>query len=392
MITGKKCSGCKETKPIECFSKDPSNSTGLQYKCKECKCKESYFDPKIDPATTKKKCTGECGQEKFLTEFSKSRTGRLGYNNHCNDCRKLDRRKGLNNAPKTEGTKICNGNFCKGKEHPKTSFNKDKYASDGLQSICRDCQLHKTNVSYSNFDVFIAKILNDCRERVKKKAKKGRILEFSITKDDVIKLYKEQNGKCAITKKEMTHNALNDRKEGDCHILNPYNISIDRINSTIGYTPTNIRLVGAIINRIRFDLTDDEFYAICKKIANAENTKAKKVKNIDEITESKDFSKYVLYKLSNAKNNAKARELEFDLEEDDIIELYKKQKGLCILTKDRLEFNKTSNSALSIDRINCCGGYTKDNIQLVIEQVNTIRSDLPIDELIDLCKSVTQNI
>jgi hypothetical protein len=216
-------------------------------------------------------------------------------------------------------------------------------------------------------------------------------LEFSITKEDVIKLYKDQNGKCAITKKEMTHNALNDRKEKDCHILNPYNISIDRINSTVGYTKTNIRLVGAIINRIRFDMTDKQFFAISKKIANAENTKAKKVKNIDEITESVDFSEYILYKLSNAKHNAKARDLEFDLEEDDIIKLYKKQRGLCILTKDKLEYDKTSESSLSIDRINSCDGYTKDNIQLVIEQVNTIRSDLPVDELIDLCKSVTQN-
>jgi hypothetical protein len=224
MIEEKKCTGCKEIKPIENFSKDSSNSSGYQCKCKDCKKKVSYFDPSLDPTKTKKQCTGECKEEKFLTQFSRSDKGRLGYHNHCNDCRKLERRKTLNNNPKTEGTKFCGD--CN-KDVDVKDFSKDIYSiKDGLQVICRPCQFKRISKSHSKFEPFISNLIKDCRERCKKKAKNGRILEFTITKEDVIKLYKEQNGKCVFTKVEMTHNAINDRKEGDCHILNPYNISI----------------------------------------------------------------------------------------------------------------------------------------------------------------------
>lgn len=33
------------------------------------------------------------------------------------------------------------------------------------------------------------------------------------------------------------------------------NISIDRINSDLGYTKDNIQLIGAMINRMKSDLT-----------------------------------------------------------------------------------------------------------------------------------------
>jgi hypothetical protein len=391
MTEEKKCSGCGQTKSIDCFSVDLSNSTGYQHECKDCRKKRSYFDPNLDPTTTKKKCTGECKEEKFLTEFNRSDKGRFGYANECKSCRNCKRRQNTNLNPSTKGTKVCNGSLCNGKEHSKTQFNKDKYSQDGLQSVCRDCQLNKTNATYSKLDSFIAKILNDCRSRAKKKTKKGRDMQCTITKEDVLELYKTQDGKCAITKLVMTHNALNDRKEEDCHILNPLNISIDRINSGGHYEKTNIRLVCAIINRIRFDLPDEKFYDICEKIAKADNIKAKKVKDIDDIIESKDFLKYVEYKLTTAKHNANARELDFDLDEDDIIELYKKQKGICSITKEKLSYEKSSSLALSFDRIKCDKGYHRDNVMLVIEPANKIRSDLPIDELKKYCRTIVDN-
>jgi hypothetical protein len=79
------------------------------------------------------------------------------------------------------------------------------------------------------------------------------------------------------------------------------------------------------------------------------------------------------------------------LEKDDIIEIYKKQKGLCLLTKDKLGYQKSSNLAMSFDRINCDKGYTKYNIQLVTELANAIRSDLPIIEFREICNKIIEN-
>ena len=56
----------------------------------------------------------------------------------------------------------------------------------------------------------------------------------------------------------MTYNSMNDNPEDSCHIINKHNISIDRIDSNVGYTKDNVRLVCAIINSVRFDFNDDE--------------------------------------------------------------------------------------------------------------------------------------
>jgi hypothetical protein len=383
----RKCGGkCGQVKSINNFPKAKNNS-GYSYWCNECSVNKSYYDPNIDPKTTKKKCKGQCGNEKFLTEFTKQKQGKYGYSNVCIECRKIARRNKTNINPNTIGTKICNGNLCQGKELNKTEFNNDKYTGDGLQSVCKKCQLHKTNVTYSKFDSFILKILNDCKSRVKKKAAKGRILEMDIDKDFIIDMYNKKKGKCKITGNEMTFNAINEKDDDDsCHIINRNNISIDRIDSSKGYTKDNVRLICAIINSIRFNLGDDEFYEICNKVVNP--SKKNKVYDIYDIIESKDFLQYVNYKLTSAKFNAKAKKREMKLTEEDIIDLYKEQNGLCKLTKEKLSFDKGDDNALCFDRIDSNKGYAKNNVHLVTEKVNQLKSDLEIDEFKNICRHI----
>ena len=50
------------------------------------------------------------------------------------------------------------------------------------------------------------------------------------------------------------------------YIINRLNISIDRINSSLGYTKDNVQLVAAIVNRMKTDLPDSEFIKICSII------------------------------------------------------------------------------------------------------------------------------
>lgn len=358
------------------------------------KSKIDYTDNTLDPKVATKQCfgTGGCNKTLTLEHFTLMKTGQLGRSNICIDCRKIVRRKNINENPSYEGKKTCNGNLCNGKELEKKEFDKDKYSGDGLQSVCKSCFRNKSGICKSQLELFIVLILKDARTRAKKKTKNGRDFEYELDKKFILELYEKQDKKCAITKQVMTHNALNDRKEGDCHIMNPYNISIDRLNNEIGYIQTNVRLVCAFVNRIRMDMDDDEFHKLCQEVS-ATDRKGKKV-HVEENIEDNDFGKFLDYKLSNTKNNAEQRNLDCDIKKEDIIEIYKKQKGKCVFTKNKLTFDRksTRKSDLSIDRIDSTKGYTNTNIQLVENRVNISKSDISNVDYIEYCKLVAQNI
>ena len=285
-----KCMGeCKEEKIITEFPKDSHKKLGYANECKACRSKRTYFDPSIDPNTTMKACVGEgCnGAERLLIYFTKQKQGRMGYANKCSDCRKIERRKKLNIVKPTEGVKYCKN--CE-KSLSVTEFNADKYSSTGLQTICKTCQNYRQSITYSKFEPFINRLLKDARKRSKKKN-----FTFNLTKEQIIELYNKQNGLCALTSIKMTHNAINDRQENDSHILNPYNISIDRIDSSLGYIINNVQLVCALVNNIKFTMKSGELLRFCYKIyinnlTKRINEKRRKIGLGDIITYAIDFS------------------------------------------------------------------------------------------------------
>jgi hypothetical protein len=71
--------------------------------------------------------------------------------------------------------------------------------------------------------------------------------------------------------------------------------------------------------------------------------------------------------------------------------LLERQGGLCAISGIPLSFIKGQGhipTNASVDRIDSAEGYTKDNVQLVAHQVNTMKSNLSIDQLMDWCKLV----
>ena len=91
----------------------------------------------------------------------------------------------------------------------------------------------------------------------------------------IYELYKKQNGKCAYTGKQLT--AIRYAVRGNQHIINKWNVSIDRIDSNKGYTKDNIQLVCAIVNRMKTDLSDTEFLTLCNDIVSANSEKITKL-------------------------------------------------------------------------------------------------------------------
>lgn len=79
-------------------------------------------------------------------------------------------------------------------------------------------------------------------------------------------LYENQEGKCAISGRELTF------LTGQGYVAT--NISIDRIDSSIGYDEGNIQLVCRHVNIMKQQLLQDDLVSWCNDIV--ENDKRKK--------------------------------------------------------------------------------------------------------------------
>jgi hypothetical protein len=117
------------------------------------------------------------------------------------------------------------------------------------KNLCKKCGASKAKENRSkNYDKYAARgkewtssnALNWLRVRLiniksgKRNRHKNR--EITITIDDLMLLFKKQNGNCAITGVKMTHSP------------GLKAISVDRIDSNLDYTNNNIQLVCKAIN------------------------------------------------------------------------------------------------------------------------------------------------
>lgn len=91
--------------------------------------------------------------------------------------------------------------------------------------------------------------LREAKQRIKKFGKP----ETDLTEEFLYRLFKEQEGKCALLGCEMTI----ERKH-------PLALSLDQINPSEGYTEANIQWVTWAANRAKGDMTQDDFYDMCE--------------------------------------------------------------------------------------------------------------------------------
>lgn len=83
-----------------------------------------------------------------------------------------------------------------------------------------------------------------------------RNIEFSISVQDGWTVYERQNGLCALTGVPIRFGR---RSEGTA--------SLDRVDSSRGYTKDNIQWVHKKVNQLKWDLGLDEFVAWCFLVA-----------------------------------------------------------------------------------------------------------------------------
>lgn len=92
----------------------------------------------------------------------------------------------------------------------------------------------------------------------------------------------------------------------------------------------------------------------------------------------------ITFLLKDARGHAKSKNIAFELNEQDIIELIARQNNKCALSN--VEFN--SDIKFSLDRIDPKLGYIKTNVQLLIFEVNRMKTNLQQERFLELCNLI----
>lgn len=175
--------------------------------------------------------------------------------------------------------------------HPVAKFSKNKARSDGLNSWCKNCINTQHNLGQYNAKRADKQKLRareyrktpEYKEYIKeyrkkrsqglegqasrlwlgaKQRAKEKGLDITITTDWVVE--KLQPLYCEATGVELT--LTHDDSRDSYRTWN--RPSLDRIDSTLGYTPENTRVVSVMYNTAKADYTDQQMYELAQAIIN----------------------------------------------------------------------------------------------------------------------------
>lgn len=218
---------------------------------------------------TLKKCTS-CDQFKTLNDYHKMKNGKYGRHNHCKQCRSNKTKSLKYKRLSNDVLVLCPK--CQQKL-PSSNFYSDKTSSNGLQTYCKTCSKKNRDNWTCNFEGFISLTYGTLIQNAKK-----RKLVVDLTKQDIIDLYHKQNGKCALSGRDMIIYHIENMSTD----LSNHAMSIDRIDSSRGYTLNNVQLVCNMVNKMKWDLKQEDFLYFCGKFVEyykIKNDKLNKLKN-----------------------------------------------------------------------------------------------------------------
>lgn len=138
----------------------------------------------------------------------------------------------------------------------------------------------------------------------------------------------------------------------------------------------------------------EEFFARIEKISG--NSYCRSCSPIRaSIAKNANINSVLCVRLLKAKNRSRRSSCPFTLT---IVELQAKwhhQNGLCFYTKRPMTYGKSEKkwasdySAVSLDRINPVLGYTNENVVLCCSIVNTMKSNMTIEQMLDWANAIS---
>ena len=107
---------------------------------------------------------------------------------------------------------------------------------------------------------------------IKHRAKKQGT-PFNLSSDVLLSIWKEQDGKCALSGAPLTHHRRNEMGSTRKILNSPTNVSVDRISPDGPYSRENTMLVCALVNIMRRNMQVDEFVMWCRMISDHERSR-----------------------------------------------------------------------------------------------------------------------
>lgn len=124
-----------------------------------------------------------------------------------------------------------------------------RYREKNREQIRAKYHATRRDKTQSGVEPFLKSKLQRLRSRSKRNIAKGKYEEENnLTIEHLMDLWNQQQGRCALTSKKMTHcfNSL-------------FAVSIDRIDSAVGYITGNVQLVCESINYAKSNFTNEQF-------------------------------------------------------------------------------------------------------------------------------------
>lgn len=182
------------------------------------------------------KSCNKCNKILSIESFCKDSSRKDGHSSTCKKCHSLYRK---NHWKKTQ-----NDPELKQKETLRRRAAFKKWCASGKQKAYRESSPERW------FNEKISSI---------RRSAESRKISFNIDKDLLVKLWHNQDGRCAITGVPMLlkHNSL-------------FSASADRIDSQIGYESYNVQLVCKAINLGKSDHSVEEFLEFLSAIKDGE--------------------------------------------------------------------------------------------------------------------------
>lgn len=92
--------------------------------------------------------------------------------------------------------------------------------------------------------------------------------------------------------------------------------------------------------------------------------------------------------LRQAKNNSKKYYRECSVNINYLLNIWDQQEGKCYYTNKPMIYGLGFRDSVSIDRIESSKGYIEGNIALCRKQINVMKNDATIKELLDFCEDI----
>lgn len=187
-----------------------------------------------------KRC-GHCKEEKVLSFFAKNRASPDGYQGYCKNCSRASVKKNYD-ANKDKYKQ-------KYQENKKAILARQKkYRNENLEMYKELDRIYRLSIKGRSMTLFNA-VKARCRQF-------GHELELCPARIEFALLV----GKCERTGIPFV------LEKHESRMTNPYSPSVDRKDSTKGYTYSNVQIVCTAYNLAKNQMTDNEFLDFCKVV------------------------------------------------------------------------------------------------------------------------------